>query len=165
MEYVKKHHHIPEYLTLRPSPMKKHRTEFRLNQNHLQCDCRIFAWYNFCCHIFVVSDYGGFCLDYLNELKKKICQGNPNLTVAIDKTRKISEKGMKKNEIAKASKRKTFRAINLPLSTEKLLQSGTVRAATVPDVIPTMVSNNEYQQEPCILDTNVNIFRNQQSSD
>ena len=77
------------------------------NQNHLQCDCRIFAWYDFCCHTLAVSEYGGFCLDYLNELKKKIFQGKPNLTAAIDKTRKINEKGMEKNEIAKASKRRT----------------------------------------------------------
>ena len=71
---------------------------------------------------------------------------------------------MKKNEIAKASKRRTFKAMNRPLSPEKLLQSGTVRAATVTDFISTMDSNNEYQQQPCILDINVNIFRNQQAS-
>ena len=55
------------------------------NQNHLQCDCRIFSWYNFCCHTLAASEYGGFCLDYLNELKNKIFQGKPNLTAAIDK--------------------------------------------------------------------------------
>ena len=71
---------------------------------------------------------------------------------------------MKKNEIAKASKRRTSRATNRPLSKKKLLQSGAVRTATVPDVISTMASTNEYQQQPCILDTNVNIFRNQQAS-
>ena len=67
------------------------------NQNHLQCDCRIFSWYNFCCHTLAASDYGGFCLNYLNELKKKVFQGKLNLTAAIDKTRKTNEKGMKKN--------------------------------------------------------------------
>ena len=71
---------------------------------------------------------------------------------------------MKKNEIAKASKQKTSRATNRPLSPEKLLQSGTARAATVPGVISTMANNNEYQQQPRILDTNVNILRNHQAS-
>ena len=72
MEYVTKHHHIREYLALRASPMKKpHRVLPKdKNQNHLQCDCCIFAWYNFCCHTLAASEYGGFCLDYLNELKK-----------------------------------------------------------------------------------------------
>ena len=70
---------------------------------------------------------------------------------------------MKKNGIAKTSKRRTSRATNRPLSPEKLLQSGGVTAATVPDVISTMASNNEYQQQPWILETNVNIFRNQQA--
>ena len=69
---------------------------------------------------------------------------------------------MKKNEIAKTSKRRTSRATNRPLSPEKLLQSGGVRAATVPDVISAMASNNEYHQQPRILETNVNTFRNQQ---
>ena len=128
------------------------------NQNHLQCDCRIFAWCNFCCHTLATSEYGGFCLDYLNELKKKIFQGKPNLTAAIDKTRKISEKGIKKNGIAKASKRRTSRVTNQSLSPEKLLQSGKVRDATVPEIL------SETQQQPYILDTNVNISRNQEAS-
>ena len=37
---------------------EKNRPEFHLkvkNQNHLQCDCRIFAWYNFCCHTLAAS--------------------------------------------------------------------------------------------------------------
>ena len=42
---------------------------------------------------------------------------------------------MKKNEIAKASKRRTSTVTNRPLSPEKLLQSGTVRAATVPEIL------------------------------
>ena len=72
MEYAKKHRHIREYLTLRASPMKKHRrvSPKGKNQNHLQCDCRIFAWYNFCCHTLAASEYGGFCLDYLHDIKK-----------------------------------------------------------------------------------------------
>ena len=161
MVYVKKHRHIREYLALRVSPMKKkpHRVSPKgKNQNHLQCDCRIFAWYNFCCHTLAASEYEGFCLDYLNELKKKIFQGKTNLTAAMDKTRKINEKGMKKNGIAKASKRRTSRVTNQSLSPEKLLQSGKVRDATVPEIL------SETQQQPYILDTNVNISRNQEAS-
>ena len=96
--------------------------------------------------------------DYLNELKKKIFQGKPNLTAAIDKTRKINEKGMKKNEVAKASKWRTSKVTNQPLSPENLLQSGTGRAAAVPEI------PSGTQQQICILDTNVNISRNQQAS-
>ena len=65
---------------------------------------------------------------------------------------------MKKNEIAKASKWRTSTVTNRSFSPEKLLQSGTVRAATVPEIL------SETQQQPCILDTNVNISRNQEAS-
>ena len=70
---------------------KNTHTEFLLkakNQNHFQYDCRTFARYKFCCHTLAPNEYGGFCLHYLNELKKNIFQGKPNLTEAIDKTRK-----------------------------------------------------------------------------
>ena len=76
----------------------------------------------FCCHTLAASEYGGFCLAYLNELKKKIFQGKQNLKGAIDKTREINEIGLKKNEIAKASKRRTSRASNSPLFSENPLQ-------------------------------------------
>ena len=44
--------------------------------------------YRFCCHTLTGSEYGGFCLDYLNKLQKKIFQKKPNLIAAIDKTKK-----------------------------------------------------------------------------
>ena len=51
---------------------------------------------------------------------------------------------MKKNGIAKASKRRTPRATKRPLYSKTSLQSGTVRATTT---ISTMTSDNEYQQQ------------------
>ena len=76
----------------------------------------------------------------------------------------MSEKSMKKNEIAKASKRRTSRTQNGHFTQKMLLQSGTVRVTTI---ISTMTSNNEYHaciNHASILNINVNIFRNQEPS-
>ena len=82
-EYAKKLCHIREYLVLKASPMKKKiRTYFRLK-------VKIKTIYNATCVYlhsitFTASEYEGFCLDCLNEIKQ-------NLIATISETRKINK--------------------------------------------------------------------------
>ena len=75
------------------------------NKNYLHCDCRIFNWYKICQHALAASIDIGNCFEYLTEARKKIMLGKVSLTDAINTTRKISEKGMKNNEVQKAAKK------------------------------------------------------------
>ena len=71
----------------------------------MECDCRLFYWYKIYQHALAASVDIGISFEYLTEVKKKVRQGKGSLTGAVNTTRKLSEKGMKKNEVKKAAKK------------------------------------------------------------
>ena len=71
----------------------------------MECDCRLFHWYKICQHALAASVDIGISFKYLTEVKKKVRQGKGSLTGAVNTTRKLSKKGMKKNEVKKAAKK------------------------------------------------------------
>ena len=106
---------------------------------------------------FAASEYERLCLDYLNELNKKIFQGNQNLTAIINETRKLNENDIKKNEIAKASRRRDPEQLSSQNCSSKTVIMS-INYDSDND------SDNEHQQQTYILDTNVNIIRDQEVS-
>ena len=75
------------------------------NKFYLECDCRLFYWYKIYQHAFAASVDIGISFEYLTEVKKKVRHGKGSLTGTVKTTRKLSEKGMKKNEVKKAAKK------------------------------------------------------------
>ena len=118
------------------------------NKNFLECDCRLYKWYKICQHTLAASVDIGNCFEYLIEAKKKIMQGTPSLTDGINATRKISEKGMKLNEIRKAAIKNKKRNSTPPprAQTQKQMQPNACEEQRDPVTCSTKQQTNDTQR-------------------
>ena len=83
------------------------------NKNLFECKCRTFSLLKgMCSHTLAVACVLGRVLDFCIEVKKKWIQSSkrrktiPNLTAGIETGLPLTQRGMKKNEVSKAARRK-----------------------------------------------------------
>ena len=78
------------------------------NSNYYQCKCPTFSWYQICAYTIATAEDNGSLFDYYVEIKKKVKRPKQKrLTNAIESTLSQREKGMRKNEIRQAHRKKT----------------------------------------------------------
>ena len=108
------------------------------SKKYLECDCRLFDWYKVCQHTLAVSVDLGMCLVFLNEVKSKILQGKRSLTAVVNSNRKLTERGMKLNEIAKTATERSNDSRKLTEKTHDLGHATPFFISTTPSpaVIP-----------------------------